>query len=972
MTTCKSNNKPLYTISANSYGRDFNWEWQQMGSQTVDPQFVLTNLNMGGSINGKQGSISGNNNTLNEIIKKNSPYVIYKSTTSDQLYYYDKTKIPIDCSTPTLCQDTCSGYTDYDSKGAIGDRHKYYSVCNKGGGMFCIANNNYMGNIRDCNGEKRDYAVPQPYCSSSYNTKGFGYSFNNGMECSETPYTPTYGILRESSVSALNNSSKPCLNPPCCPLTHKEAYVYNKPNSDEKIRLCYNSVDGKDYSCNPKGSSDLKYPSCSTPYIPNNKYNGNSPPINTNNSIESIGDCKNICNNRADCGLFQYDSNTGVCDLFPLITPTDLNTDNNIQLSKGTILGLDYKKDWILDRTFDTGVIPTIVELSSKDINNNVNGCYTACINKKECNAFTYDPLTAQSCKLFNSAPEIPSKAPGAISLKISNPNAYRTANNYINDPQSTVSQAYKVVNENFQSAIENVQLNKNIEHMMTLNNAKGVVSNCNPTDISQSCTKAITNIFKPTSPNIQLPSFSPSQQPCPATHPYPINGGKECAYESYRLSEKEGRGVIVSKNNDIKPCPNKGGACTQYTAFDINNYTSTGKTLNSDRKSTNGCLIDMNMQNNGYKIDNNQYVCDAGKQCIGYAHDIVNGNINSNTSTPGYCSDHPSLQSHSYGKSRGGTPIQTFASVSPDHCSYSCKQKAECRSWNFNPNSRECTLQSNATTLNPSSGTVSSLKISDFNTNGQNACEKQLNNISNISEVHYIGNNSNANDLFNTTGSKGSNLIELPSDQITLGPGHPNGWKCVSNPLGWNNDKNAQWWYAKTDDTSNNEWVEGKTCLAASDYFDGQKLYKKGTPVPFNTASCVAGSTETECNQRAQLINKTNPTSVGQKTLYTEEACGPGPGGPNNFYNNADNGRCYKDHTGVGLQKAKEICENNERCGGITEVCGTGGDGCVFEPQFSQLMPQANKNGYKISRHQWVTTKVNDPNIDGYCAYKT
>ena len=166
MTTCKSNNKPLYTVSANSYGRDFKWEWEQMGSQTIDPQFVLTNLNMGGSINGKPGPVSGNNNTLNDIINKNSPYIIYKATTSDQLYYYDKTKIPIDCSTPTSCHDTCSGYTDYASKGAIGDRHKYYSMCDKGGGMFCTANNNYMGNIRECDGKKRDYAVPLPYCCS--------------------------------------------------------------------------------------------------------------------------------------------------------------------------------------------------------------------------------------------------------------------------------------------------------------------------------------------------------------------------------------------------------------------------------------------------------------------------------------------------------------------------------------------------------------------------------------------------------------------------------------------------------------------------------------------------------------------------------------------------------------------------------------------------------------------------------------
>ena len=193
--------------------------------------------------------------------------------------------------------DTCSGYTNYSKGPDEGTRQKYYSICDKGGGMFCIADNNYMGNIRDCDGKPQDYAVPLPYCASSYNTKGYGYSFNHGKDCSAIPFTPTYGILTEKSTVALNNSSTPCLNPPCCPLTHKEAYVYNKPESDETMRLCYNSVDGKDYSCNPTGRSDLIYPSCSNPYIPNMKYNGSNHPLNTVDSIESIGDCKNLCNN---------------------------------------------------------------------------------------------------------------------------------------------------------------------------------------------------------------------------------------------------------------------------------------------------------------------------------------------------------------------------------------------------------------------------------------------------------------------------------------------------------------------------------------------------------------------------------------------------------------------------------------------------------------------------------------------------
>jgi len=732
MTICKSNDKPLYTVSDISYGRDFRWEWRQMGAQTIDPNFVLDNLNLGGSIDGKTSSSQGNNKTLNDIISKNSPYIIYKSTTSDQLYYYDKTTKPIDCSTPTSCQDTCSGYTDYDSRG---DRHKYYSMCDKGGGMFCTANNNYMGNIRDCDGKKRDYAVPLPYCSSSQNTNGYGYSFNNGLECSETPYTPTYGILRESSVSALNNSSKPCLNTPCCPLTHKEAYVYNKPNSDKTMRLCYNADHGKEYSCNPKGSSsDLIYPSCSNPYIPNKKYIGGNSSIHSVSSMESIGDCKKLCNKGEDCGLYQYNSNTGVCDLFPLITPTELQSGTNSQSSKGTTIGLDYKTDWILDRTFDTGAVPIINVLDPKKVSNNVNGCYNACVKEKACNAFTYNDT---SCKLFNSAPTIPKTENGSISLKISNPDAYRTANNYINNPQATVTQAYELVNENFQSAIKNVQLNKNIEHM-TNADATNVTSNCSTTGSGSNCNPTIAKTFQKTDPSNRSPSFT--QQTCPSAHPSPINGGRLCGANVHRLSAEEGRGILVSNTNDTKACDDKNGRCTQYAASDINKYTSTGKTLNSQNKPTNGCLIDLNMQSNGYNVDNNQYVCGAGNQCIGYTHDIDNGNINSNRSTLGYCSNDPKLEKFTYNQSRSGTVLEKSSQASPDYCAYACKQNENCRAWNFDPRitDNNCTLLSSAESLIPSGskespGVITSLKIPGYSSTGQKECKSNLKHLPNV-----------------------------------------------------------------------------------------------------------------------------------------------------------------------------------------------------------------------------------------------
>ena len=37
LSTCESNNKPLYEVSPQSYGRNFSWEWEQMGGKYIDP-----------------------------------------------------------------------------------------------------------------------------------------------------------------------------------------------------------------------------------------------------------------------------------------------------------------------------------------------------------------------------------------------------------------------------------------------------------------------------------------------------------------------------------------------------------------------------------------------------------------------------------------------------------------------------------------------------------------------------------------------------------------------------------------------------------------------------------------------------------------------------------------------------------------------------------------------------------------------
>ena len=156
------------------------------------------------------------------------------------------TKKPIDCSTPDNCTKSCSGYSNYKG-GNTKVAEKYFYQCSDGG-MYCSADGNLSSSIRDCKGTSRNFAVPLPYCASTVNTTQYKYPYDNGASCAAQPYNATYGILTENSLESINNeTSIPCLNPPCCPYSHNEAYEYQQPNSDKTTRLCYNKDDGKQF-----------------------------------------------------------------------------------------------------------------------------------------------------------------------------------------------------------------------------------------------------------------------------------------------------------------------------------------------------------------------------------------------------------------------------------------------------------------------------------------------------------------------------------------------------------------------------------------------------------------------------------------------------------------------------------------------------------------------------------------------------
>ncbi|MBT5640017.1 MAG: hypothetical protein HOJ38_00285 [Rhodobiaceae bacterium] len=82
--------------------------------------------------------------------------------------------------------------------------------------------------------------------------------------------------------------------------------------------------------------------------------------IHTYPGLNSVGECKIKCGDNEACGIYQYQSNNGQCDLFPLVTPSELKANNMVAQSNGTTIGMDYKRDWILDRTFDLGKLAKI------------------------------------------------------------------------------------------------------------------------------------------------------------------------------------------------------------------------------------------------------------------------------------------------------------------------------------------------------------------------------------------------------------------------------------------------------------------------------------------------------------------------------------------------------------------------------------------------------------------------------------
>ena len=371
----------------------------------------------------------------------------------------------------------------------------------------------------------------------------------------------------------------------------------------------------------------------------------------------------------------------------------------------------------------------------------------------------------------------------------------------------NTAQIAKNTVNENFTSAINTVKLNKITENYdnqfsMSVSIATDINNNCKPLgdgSLPDGCKDKVKTIYG-YHPTNDTPNFN--KLACPVDYPIAVNGGTQCTKQkndgSVRLNPKDGRGIKVGdKDNTINCGKNKGDKCGNYTAKKIGIYTRKGYTLDDKNKQVRGCLIDNNMIEAGYTLDDKDLACNSEKYCIGYTHGKVTTTkdnkflIHKNNSTLGYCSDDSSLQKNTFNFERGGDVLETVQSQSTDYCYTECKNNKDCVAHNYNQDTNECKLLRNATTLNPSRGTITSLRIDDYNKEGQKMCEDQIKkNVSNATDLKYIGNNNDANTLFKTTGLKGGNLVQFPNKKAYLRPGSvaSNNFVCVKSPQGWNN----------------------------------------------------------------------------------------------------------------------------------------------------------------------------------------
>ena len=927
LTTCISNDKPLYLIPnpTNYLNRDWKNEWSNMGSKSIpNPQFVINNINRS-----KDG-------LTQKILSGNPPYDILKDS-DNSYYFYDKSSIPIDCSTPEKCRETCSGYNS-------SNQPYYYKCSDNTSNIFCEADRNYSNNFRTCGSENRGYAVPMPVCPPEY-----PHPYNKGSSCCSIDQDENMGHLTYNSTTCRAENID-CQQPPCCPATASN--IYHKPiqDSNDTERLCYPTGVNPDEDsyrvCSPSGSNS-NYISCNEQPTINTTFQS----IDKSNHIlvseknkNKLVDCYNACKKKPGCGMYEYNPTLKTCDLFPTL-PNGI-----IQNVNGkNITGYVYNNPYIMNQTITNSNSIKSTKASSAD------SCSNECSKNVDCQSFTYDAKNNQ-CNLYSTTkPSLGGDSNSISGIMPPEVNGIRDLY-YLNNPENAILVATQTLEdieqknltqniEQFQSAINDVKLNTKENFnpgLMSKDIAIGTLKACgNNKKSNTECEEYLANnIIRDGKSlnNINGIYSNQNKSNCPIGYPFALNAGQNCcSTEQYGKNDL----LICNEENMIKcndpPCGDD--LIGSYENTIGTNFISTPKIDNSVEEFSNAksiikpiCYLDKKSSNSKmfYKSKGVKGIntCNVGKQCVGgIIFPNGKGSIDMIKSKPGKCID-STTPSITYGIKYRTTNIDGTTNIinnnnknisSPDYCATECANTPDCKTWNwdFNTSSTDsskngtCTLLNNVPVMIKGDESISGINQNLVPPNSnQNICETKFNN----KQVYAIDNTklgtNNINDYFNTNGGEKYTILKGQGTKIYF-KGENEGSNFPIKIEGKEVEANIEKAFGSNNNTNEltntlfkgNAWcTNNNNCYNDVNLVLGNPQYYAGLPWKCGER-CTGGLAAIECS--CACVNDKNYCVIGNNfgSIYQDANIS---GNDKNFVQNA-----YNDNIVQKGGKIDSYCNN-------------------------------------------------------------
>ena len=615
--------------------------------------------------------------------------------------------------------------------------------------MYCYADNNYQNNVVPCDSNptiKKNnggYALPSPTCPSTH-----PFAYNEGNDCCASNMDKDGQLLTEDSTTCKNMdsgaTSVTCQNPPCCPNSIPEAYDFIG------TRLCRKPGDTS-WPCGPTGVT-YGQPPCSQPYFIEtaigfggvNMYGNDKNP-----STPDISSCRELCQKADGCGTYQWgnwNGQEGECDLKPL---QNINQDGVHSSLQGKYPnnngGYVYKYP-----IFQPGTdLPGNDLPGSPHPSTSPDECRNRCITdpNKQCNAFTWGYSGTGKCYLKNKTKETlnPSSTDGVfgqqvISGILTDDDAQEMVNRELNNATVAISR------ENFQSAIDNIKVKTNIEHLITPDTLENTIknkltdevktnikNNCATNQNSTQCRKYLNKTFpigrNPSKNIINKPTHTiHSNNSCPLSHPYQYNNGYDCCNKP-TMQKDNSLGVRWCDSDNSKPCPS--GKCGDNLSVNVSKITTPTTSIGLNGDFTPSCRNDQDCIDLGMD----------GHQCVNANLDPNTGNSKDNDSR-GVCIKQPYIYNKNHTLDNGAVSSIIEDSASKEYCATSCigKSQIECVGWKHDFATNTCSLMSSVGGLNLTNNNKnpSGLRY-DYNADATAQCQK--NNSDSLNSIVAIPN---------------------------------------------------------------------------------------------------------------------------------------------------------------------------------------------------------------------------------------